>query len=84
MGSTPAGRMFAGDPLSVIGKNSAPPVTVHQSLITAIFETRKFPLTQRFDAIQQILLARNSCDLVAQLTILEKKQSRNRANVVFE
>ena len=38
---------------------------------------------QRFDSIQQVFLARDSRDLIAQLAVLEKKQSRNRANVVL-
>jgi len=35
-------------------------------------------LSQRFEAAEQILLARNTDDLIAQLAVLEKKQRRNR------
>jgi hypothetical protein len=40
-------------------------------------------LRQCFQAAEQILLARNANDLIAQLAVLEKKQRRNRANVVL-
>ena len=41
-------------------------------------------LSQRFEAAEQILLARDTDDLIAQLAVLEKKQRRNRANIVLE
>ena len=40
------------------------------------------PSGQRFDSIQQVFLACDSRDLIAQLAVLEKEQSRNRADIV--
>jgi pimeloyl-ACP methyl ester carboxylesterase len=41
-------------------------------------------LAQRFDAGKQIFLARDASDLIAQLAILEKKQSWDGANIVLD
>jgi hypothetical protein len=46
--------------------------------------SQKFPLAQRFDSVEQILFARDASDLVAQLTVLEKEQGWDRADIVFE
>ena len=47
------------------------------------FRPRENSLSQCFQSAEQILLARNADDLVAQLAVLEKKQRRNGANVVL-
>ena len=47
------------------------------------FSPRENSLSQCFQPAEQILLARNADDLIAQLAVLEKKQRRNRANVVL-
>ena len=57
MGSTPAGRMASpGD------KNMAH-VVRHSSFLTGISRGEKF-LPQRFESVEQVLLAGNSDDLV--------------------
>ena len=40
-------------------------------------------LRQCFEPVEQIFLARDADNLVAQLAVLEEKQRRNRANVVL-
>ena len=47
------------------------------------FRRAKIPLSQCFQPAEQILLARDANDLIAQLAVLEKEQRRNRANVVL-
>ena len=47
------------------------------------FRLRENSLSQCFHSADQILLARYADDLIAQLAVLEKKQRRNRANVVL-
>src|SRR5437667_2753002 len=39
---------------------------------------------QRFESVKQILFARDSGHLVAQLAVLEKEQSRDGPNIIFE
>ena len=47
------------------------------------FRLRENSLSQCLHPAEQILLARNADDLIAQLAVLEKKQCWNRANVVL-
>ena len=47
------------------------------------FRSAKISSSQRFDPVKQIFFTRDAGDLIAQLAILEKEQSRDRANVVF-
>ena len=49
-----------------------------------IFALAKISLGKRFDSNQQIFFARDAGDLVAQLAVLEKKQSRNCPDIVLE
>src|SRR5438876_3996654 len=53
-------------------------------MITGIFRRVENFLCQRVEPIQQIFFARDTCDLIAQLAVLEKEKSRDRANVVLE
>ena len=84
MGSTPAGRMLSviSDEWSVTRNTAA---QGHLSLFTRHwnFRPRENSLSQCFQPAEQILLARNADDLIAQLAVLEKKQRWNRANVVL-
>jgi hypothetical protein len=58
---------------------AAPPA----ALGFGIFAAAKIPLSQCFQPAEQILLTRNPDDLISQLPVFEKKQRRNRANVVL-
>jgi hypothetical protein len=47
------------------------------------FRPRENSLSQCFEPAEQILLAGDSDNLIAQLAVFEKEQRRNRANVVL-
>ena len=84
MGSTPAGRSFLsviGDPCSIseYRRLYCSPITNHWK----VSRWRNF-LCQCLETVEQVFLARDSNDLVAQLAVLEKKQGRNRANIVLK
>jgi hypothetical protein len=82
VGSTPAGRIAcrAGAPSVALWVSNRGGCPTGGSLE---FSPRENSLSQCFEPAEQILLARNANDLVAQLAVLEKKQRRNRANVVL-
>ena len=82
MGSTPAGRMALGRrarACRACGRNRGGCLQA----IHCNFAAAKISLSQCFQPAEQILLARDADDLIAQLAVLEKKQRRNRANVVL-
>src|SRR5204863_10111052 len=58
------------------------PVTFGQCRYAAKF--LKISSGERVHSIQQVFLAGDSSDLIAQLAVLEKEQGRNGANVVLE
>ena len=53
-------------------------------MIARIFRRDEELLRQRVEPIQQILFARDTGDLIAQLAVLEEEKSWDRANVVLE
>ena len=82
MGSTPAGRIAcrAGAPPARFDSATE---AVALQVIHWNFRLRENSLSQCLHPAEQILLARNADDLIAQLAVLEKKQCWNRANVVL-
>ena len=83
MGSTPAGRMARRGRHFCLPRFGLANEAVTLQVIHWNFRHRENSLSQCFQPAEQILLARNADDLVAQLAVLEKKQRRNRANVVL-
>jgi hypothetical protein len=60
-----------------------PAATAHQEIFVRHLPAENF-LSQRFDSAKQIFFARDAGNLIAQLAVLKKEQSRDRANVVLE
>ena len=78
MGSTPAGR-------NCFGRVGAPRRPDAPAGRPYHFRDAKISfLPQRFEPVEQIFFACDSDDLVAQLAVLEKEQSRDRSDVVLE
>ena len=78
----PPGASLVGQALRLPRFGSATEAVALQ-VIHWNFRPRENSLSQCFQPAEQILLARNADDLIAQLAVLEKKQRRNRANVVL-
>ena len=82
MGSTPAGRIAcrAGAPPAALWVSNRGGCPTGDSLE---FSPPENSLSQCFQPAEQILLARNTDDLITQLAVLKKKQRRNRADIVL-